>query len=528
MTTTRHLLTLTALAASASLILSGCASGGTGSAPAGDGSLSFNTSEPKSILPQKEPGSQIGMALCANLMEMNVETQNYEPLVAESVESEDSTKWTITLKDGWTFQDGTPVTASSYVDAWNKTAYGPNAWQGNGSFTTFVGYEDLNPAEGEPKAKELSGVTTPDEKTIEVTLDAPNSDFPMLLSTNPLCPLPQAAFDDPDGYEKNPIGNGPYKFASWDNGVAVELEKWADFPGGQAFSGGADRLVAKIYTAKDAAYTDFTAGNLDMMRNTTPQIVEKAKNDVGEDAIYEVKTGSKQYSLQFPDYLEEYKDPDFRKAVSMSIDRQKIVDALLKGQGQPSDSLLPPSLEAYQQGACESCTFDPAQAKQLLEKSGFSGTLTISYASGGSDQVIQAVVRQIQDNLGIEVKLDPVLPTELSEKRTTGKLEGATYGLWGWTYKSPDQFLSQYQTGGDGNEVTQYSNPKVDDLLTRARGEQDPAKRNQLFADAEELILADLPAVPLFIPKDYGLRSQCAAMNEVQGDIQFYRAGYAC
>ncbi len=125
MTTTRHLLTLTALAASASLILSGCASGGTGSAPAGDGSLSFNTSEPKSILPQKEPGSQIGMALCANLMEMNVETQNYEPLVAESVESEDSTKWTITLKDGWTFQDGTPVTASSYVDAWNKTAYGP-------------------------------------------------------------------------------------------------------------------------------------------------------------------------------------------------------------------------------------------------------------------------------------------------------------------------------------------------------------------------------------------------------------------
>ena len=528
MKTKRHLLTLSALAASAVLLAAGWSSGFSSSTPAGAGSLSFNTSEPKSILPQKEPGSQIGMALCANLMEMNVENQEYEPLVAESVESKDAKNWTIKLKDGWTFQDGTPVTSASFVDAWNKTAYGPNAWQGNGSFTTFEGYSDLNPAEGEPKTKELSGVRAPDDKTIEVTLNAPNADFPMLLSTNPLCPLPQAAFDNPEEYEKNPIGNGPYKFTSWDHGVQVDLEKWKEFPGGEAFSGGAESLVAKIYTGIDAAYTDFTAGNLDMMRNSTPQIVEKAKTDVGEDAIYEVQTGSKQDSLQFPEYIEELRNPDFRKAVSLSIDRKKTVDALLKGQGMPSDSLLSPSLEAYQEGACESCTFDPAKAKQLLEKSGFTGTLQISYASGGSDQLIQAIARQIQDNLGIEVKLDPVLPTELSEKRNTGKLEGAVYGLWGWTYKSPDQFLSQYQTGGDGNQATQYSNPKVDELLEQARGEQDEAKRNELFTQAEALILEDMPAVPLFIPKDYGLRSQCAATNEVQGDIQFYRAGYAC
>lgn len=528
MRTKRQILTAIAIAGSAAMLISGCSSGSSGSTPEGDGSLSFNTSEPKSILPQMEPGSQIGMALCSNLMEMNVETQEYEPLVAESVDSDDAQHWTIKLKDGWTFQDGSPVTAESYVDAWNKTAYGPNAWQGNGSFTTFKGYSDLNPSEGKPKVKELSGVKTPDDSTIEVTLDAPNSDFPMLLSTNPLCPLPEAAFDDPDAYEKKPIGNGPYEFASWDHGVKVELKKWKDFPGDKAFSGGADKLEAKIYTAVDAAYTDFTAGNLDMMRNTTPEIVEKAKNDVGEEAIYEVETGSKQNSLQFPDYLKEYKDPDFRKAVSMSIDREKTIKALLKGQGEASDSLLPPSIEAYEKGACESCTYDPAQAKKLLKKSGFDDTLTITYGSGGNDQVIQAIARQIKDNLGIEVKLDPMLPTELSEKQNNGELEGAVYGLWGWTYKSPDQFLSQYQTGGDGNEATEYSNPEVDKLLSKARGEQNETKRNRLFVEAEKKVLNDMPSVPLFIPKDYGMHSQCAQMNEVQGDIQFYRAGYAC
>lgn len=528
MSTNRKLLTATASVAVAALLISGCSGGSSDTKAEGDGSLSFNTTEPKSILPQKEPGSQIGMSLCSNLMEMNVESQEYEPLVAESVDSKDSKQWTIKLKDGWTFQDGTPVTASSYVDAWNKTAYGPNAWQGNGSFTSFEGYSDLNPAEGEPKTKELKGAKAVDDSTIEVTLDAPNSDFPMLLSTNPLCPLPEVAFDDPEGYEKMPVGNGPYQVSSWDHNVKVEMVKWQDFPGDKGFSGGAEKLVAKIYTSADAAYTDFTAGNLDLMRNTTPQIVEQAKNDVGEEAVYKVKTENKQYTLQFPDYIEELKNPDLRKAISLSIDRKRTVDALLKGQGLPSDSLIPPSLEAYQEGACESCTFDPKQAKELAAKSGFTGPLSISYASGGNDQMVQAMARQITDNTGIEVKLNPVLPTELSEKTNTGKLEGAVYGLWGWTFKSPDQFLSQYQTNGDGNAATQYSNPEVDKLLKQARGEQDEAKRSEEFRAAEKLILADMPSVPLFIPNDYGLRSQCAAMNEVQGDIQFYRAGYAC
>ncbi|MFJ6419101.1 ABC transporter substrate-binding protein [Paeniglutamicibacter sp. NPDC091659] len=524
-------LAVAAASAAFMLVASGCAAGtGNNAGAEGEKKLSFQLTEPKSLVPHEDPGSQVAMATCANLMEVNTETQKLEPLAAKSVTSKDAKTWKIALQDGWTFQDGTPVTANSFVDAWNKTATGSNAWQGNGYFTTFEGYKDLNPADGsKPTTDKLSGVKVIDENNFEVTLTAANADFPKLLSTSAMCPLPEQAFSDPKGYEANPISNGPYQFASWDHNVEVVLEKWDGFKGAAGFSGGADKLVGQIYTAVDAAYTDMTAGNLDMIRNVPATMVSKAKSQLGEESLYEVKTGSKQYTLQIPGYVKGLESPDLRKAISMSIDRETIAKSLLQGYATSSDSLVPPSLASYKAGSCESCTFDAAGAKALLAKAGgFDGTLIIEHNSASDQQLVQAISKQIQDNLGIKVQLKPMMGTELEARRNGKKLEGAVFGLWGWSYKSSDQYLSQYETGGDGNVTTGYSNPAVDKLMVAARGEQDEAKSAGLYADAEALIMKDMPAIPLFIPTDFGLRSKCASMNDSQGDLQFYRAGYGC
>ena len=63
--------------------------------------------------------------------------------VADSITSEDTTTWTVILEDGWTFHDGTPVTAQSFVDAWNYTAYSPNAQAASHFSANVAGYEDL-------------------------------------------------------------------------------------------------------------------------------------------------------------------------------------------------------------------------------------------------------------------------------------------------------------------------------------------------------------------------------------------------
>lgn len=527
----KKMLAVAAASAAFMLVASGCAAGA-GNTAGGSGAkeLSFQLTEPKTLVPHEDPGSQVAMATCANLMEVNVETQKYEPLAAKSVTSSDAKTWKIALQDDWTFQDGSPVTAKSFADAWSKTATGSNAWQGNGYFATFVGYDELNPTDGsKPKTDKLSGVKVIDDKNLEVTLKAANADFPKLLSTSAMCPLPAQAFSDPKGYAENPVSNGPYKFVSWNHNVDVVLEKWDGFKGAQGFSGGADKLVGQIYTAVDAAYTDMTAGNLDMIRNVPATMVAKAKSQLGEESLYEVETGSKQYTLQIPEYVKGLESSDLRKAISMSIDREAIATSLLQGYATPSDSLVPPSLDSYKKGSCDSCSFDPEGAKKLLEKAGgFDGTLIIEHNSASDQQLVQSISKQIQDNLGIKVQLKPMMGTELEARRNGKKLEGAVFGLWGWSYKSSDQYLSQYETGGDGNVTTGYSNPSVDMLMVAARGEQDEAKSAGLYAEAEALIMKDMPSIPLFIPTDFGLRSKCAEMNDSQGDLQFYRAGYGC
>lgn len=525
--------TSAAVAAALSLLTAGCtASSGGSSSEAGGSSgrtLSFQTDEPESLLPQKDAGSQIGMASCANLMEINTKSQKFKPLAARSVTSHDAQHWTIKLRKGWTFQDGSPVTAQSFVDAWNKTAYGPNAWQGSSTFAIVKGYGALNPKHGKPNTKKLSGVKTDGDSTIKVTLTEPNSDFPKVLSTNPTCPLPKQAFDHPKKYASHPISNGPYRVVSWDHNQSVVMKKWDGFKGGAGFTGQAKKLVAKVYTSIDSAYTDLTADNLDMIRNVPSAMVTRAKSELGADSLYKVSIESKQYTLQFPNYRKELRNPDLRHAIARSIDRSSIAKSLLNDNAMPSDSLVPPSLSSYRKGACQACSVDAGKAKQLLKRAaGFHKPLKINYDGDSDKQLVQAIANTIRKNLGIKVTLKPMLSSELQEKRNNQKLDGALFAMWGWTYKSPDQYLSQYETGGDGNEATGYSNSAVDKLIRTARGEQDPSERSELYAKAERKIMPDMPAIPLFVPKDYGLHSRCAKMNDAQGDLQFYRAGYAC
>lgn len=526
---TRNTLPFVAVSA---LLLAGCAADGSEGSTDGNGQddleLSFQIGSPTSLNPLRDIGSQIGMAMCANLVELNKESQEFENLAAASVESDDAQQWTITLHEDWTFHDGSDVTAHSYVDAWNEAATGANAWQSNGTFSVVAGYSDLNPTDGsEPESEELSGLDVVDDHTFTVQLNEPNADFPKVLSTNSTCPLPEVAFDDMEAFEDEPIGNGPYKFAERVQNQHVTLERWEDFPGDDAFSGEAHRLVAQEYTSPDSAYTDFSAGNLDMIRNVPANTVSRAQQELDEEAIYEASLQSKQYRLNVPDYVDELSDPNLRKAISYAIDRQTLVDSVLDGHAVISDSLVTPDIPSYSEAACEACEFDPETAQQLYSETDGLDQLTIHY-NEDDQQVVEAIGRQINETLGIEINYDPMMAAMLSETNNNQELEGLSFGLWGWSYRSPDQYMSTYETGGSGNQVIAYSNDAVDEMISEARGTQGEQERNELYADAEQVVLEDQPTIPLFIPIDYGLQGGCAAMNDVQGDIQFYRADSSC
>jgi oligopeptide transport system substrate-binding protein len=166
----------------------------------------------------EEYGAQILESLWTGLVQYGPDGEVEYTGVAQSIDSEDSVTWTVRLHDDWTFHDGTPVSAESFVDAWNYTAYSPNAQSGSYFFANVAGYGDLQapvdengePA-GDPAATEMTGLQVVDDATFTVTLSAPFAQFPVTLGYNPFFPLPQSFYDDPEAFGRAPIGNGAFR-----------------------------------------------------------------------------------------------------------------------------------------------------------------------------------------------------------------------------------------------------------------------------------------------------------------------------
>ena len=186
-------------------------SGGGGSATEGQqgGTYSLANCEPTHLIPHNDYeacGTQVYQGLWTRLVDFDPTTFKPIPAQADSITlSDDGLTYDIKIKSGWTFHNGEPVTAQSYVDAWNYTAYGPNGYILNFFFDKIEGYDALNPSSGTPKTKELSGLKVVSDTEFTVKLTKPYSQFEYTLGFDAFDPLPKAFFDDPKGFDEQPI-----------------------------------------------------------------------------------------------------------------------------------------------------------------------------------------------------------------------------------------------------------------------------------------------------------------------------------
>jgi len=283
-------------------------------APTG-GSFSVQLGEPSFLAPTSQcyesECSQVISTIFAGLLSVDPKTSEQVFMgVAESIESEDGKVWTVKLKDGWTFHNGEPVDAESYLRAWNYSAYGPNATQTGFFFSPVEGYDDLQGKK--PKAKEMTGLKAVDDTTIEITLSQPFSQWPLVMSYTPaFAPIAKECLDDLKACQEQPIGNGPYQISGkWEHNTSITVERYEDYQGEDA--GNADEIVFKIYGDVATAYKDWQAGNLDIT-GTDPTQVPQARAAAG-DRIVEVDSGSFAY-FGFPLFMEEFQDIRIRQAL---------------------------------------------------------------------------------------------------------------------------------------------------------------------------------------------------------------------
>lgn len=512
-----------ALPVAAALLLASCG-GGSGddggdsgdntSGGASGGSFSVSLEEPEAFGPTSNcyssGCSQVISMVFTGLLSVDPETSEQQLQMAESIESEDGQKWTIKLKDGFTFHNGEPVNAESFVRAWNYTAYGPNGTQLGFFFDDVQGYDELQGKN--PKAKEMSGVKAVDDTTIEVNLKQPFSQFPLVLSYTPAsAPMAEECMQDIKACNEQPIGNGPYQFAEkWQHNQSITLEKYADYSEEQS-SGNADEIVFKIYADLKTAYRDFQSGNLDIVDAVDPSQQQQAEGQY-PDQILQVDSGSFSY-FGFPLYEEAYQDVRVRQALSLAIDRETIIERVLNGLYMPATDLLPGFVPGSRDDACEFCEYDPQRAKQLLDEAGGIPGNTVSIwfnNDGGHEQWVQAMAQGWKQDLGLdfELKSQPFTPY-LNTLGTQSKVDGPYRLGWLPDYPSPENYLDPLYGAGSSN-YGKWEGPKQEEFLQKIEEGNSAATVEDgvpAYQEAADIVLDEMVVIPLWFGETFTLYS---------------------
>lgn len=506
-----------AVPAALALVVSGCGGGGDDEDSGATASLEVKihgTQPENPLVPcntTETGGGKVIEALWTGLVGYNGEKNEVVNQHAESIDSSDSKTYTIKIKDGWTFHDGSPVTAQSYVDSWNWCAYGPNANQNATFFENIDGFadvytEDPDGPEGpqtpaNPKATEMKGLKVVDDTTFEVTLSAPFAAFEKKIRYSAFMPLPKAFLDNPDpaAFGKKPVGNGPTKFVSWQDNASIKVERFDDYKGDDKVK--VKGIEFKIYQEDTAAYADLLSNNLDGMETIPANALagSKWKADLG-DRILERDIPVMQI-IAFPMYDPRFQKKELRQAVSLAINREEIADKIFEGTRTPSASFISNQTEGSRDDACKYCVFDPAQAKQKLQQAGgFQGEMAFFYNADASHKDwMEAVASQVKQNLGINAVAKPV-PTfaQFRQQVNAYTMTGPYRAAWQEDYPDPENWLNPLlKTGGSSNDG-KYSNPAVDKLLEQGNAATSEEESIKLYQEAEDLVAEDMPTMPIF------------------------------
>lgn len=511
-----------ALSAAAALVASGCSSGGDGdTAASADGSIVVHGVQPENpLVPSNTTetgGGKIIDWMWTGLVEYPNDGGAPRNALAESINTTDSKVFTIKIKAGTKFHDGTEVKAKNFVDAWNWAAYSPNGAQNGTFFADIAGFDqtyttDPDGADGPkkaptPTADKLSGLKVIDEQTFEVTLAAPTAVFPTKLGYSAFMPLPDVFFTmKPEEFGKNkPIGNGPVKFVSWEDNSLIKLTRFDDYNLRDKMK--VKDVDVKLYQDDNAAYADLLANNLDFMEvvPTSALAGDKWKTDLGDRGRSTV-TPSTAF-IAFPIYDKRFQNPKLRRAVSLAVNRQEISDKIFFGTRKPADSWANPLTPGAKPGNCTACKFDPTTAKQLLaEAGGFSGEMVFYYnADSAHKDWMDAVAQQVKTNLNINARAEGV-PTfaVFRQNINAHKMTGPYRAAWQQDYPDVENWVNPlFITNGSSNDGL-YSNPEVDALAKQASGAPSLEASHEAFAKAVEKVDQDVPSIPVYF---YGQQS---------------------
>jgi oligopeptide transport system substrate-binding protein len=500
------------------IALTGCSGNGGGSG-SGSGSanaagiVTTNGSEPQNpLIPSNTTetgGGKIITSLFDGLFTYDADGKPVKEL-AKSVETTDSKTFDITINSGWKFTNGEKITAESFTKAWNWAAQKSNAQGASYFFENIEGYDA-------DKDSELTGLKVKSDDEFTVTLKSAQSDFPLSLGYNAFVPLPSVFYKDTKAFGENPIGNGPYKLASksaWTHNQDIKLVTNKDYQGKRKPKNGG--LTITFYTSQDTAYSDAQGGNLDVLDAVPDAAFSTYKSDFPDSNVNQAAAIFQ--AIYLPYYLDHWKGEEGklrRQAISLSINRKQITDKIFQGTRTPAKDFTSPVIDGWTGDlkGSDILEYNKSEAKKLWAEadkiSPYNDTLTIAYnADGGHEAWVTAVTNSISSTLGIKAE-GQALPTfaEALALQTDDKLKGGSRTGWQADYPSLYNFLGPTMGEGSSNNYSRYDSPEYNELLAKGRSAATVEEGNKFFDQAQELLLQDLPEIPLWYSNVTGVWS---------------------
>ncbi|ODR05739.1 ABC transporter substrate-binding protein [Mycobacterium sherrisii] len=433
------------------------------------------------------------------------------PEVAQSIETSDNINYRIVLKPGWEFTDGSPVTAHSFVDAWNYGALSANAQLQQDFFRPIAGFDDVAGPPGDGKPTTMSGLHVVNDSEFTVRLRAPTVDFTLRLGHSAFYPLPARAFRDMAEFGRNPVGNGPYQLAdgpdgpAWEHNVKIDLKPNPRYHGNRKPHNKGLRF--EFYGNLDTAYADLLSGNLDVLDTIPSSALTIYRRDLGGNSASGPVAVSQ--SLDTPLRLPHFGGEEGRLrrlALSAAINRPQICQQIFNGTRSPARDFTANSLPGYDPNipGSDALDFNPERARQLWAQadaiSPWSGRYAIAYnADSGHQDWVDAVANSIKNVLGIDAVGVPQ-PTfaGLRTQITNRTIDTAFRAGWIGDYPSMIEFLAPLYVSGAGSNDVGYSSPDFDAALATAAAAPDLRAADVLVNVAQRILLHDMPAVPLW------------------------------
>jgi len=413
-----------------------------------------------------------------------------KPAISDRWETLDNgSRFIFHLRPGAKFQNGRLLTAEDVRFSLNRLAQRDTGSEIAYLLDQVAGYESVNKT---GDVAELEGIRAIGTDSVEFRLIAPWYEFPYVLTNPATAPVPQAEFtDNPQAFQKTPIGLGPYKMKATVTGVGdFSLERFDGYWGPKP---SISSIAFLVYDQPSSAWRDFRAGLVDIAE-APPGSIASARAKFGSAGFSPVAAG-----IYLGFNLARFPDIRVRQAVSLAINRASIAHEIYDDVLVPATELVPGGLRGAPGACSDYCRYDPAAARSLVAQAypgGAAPPAGFDYQAGGpQDEFANAIQTDLAES-GLPINLQPADLPSLYKKLDEKSQDIFRLG-WAADYPRSDWFLAPMFRTGSHDNYTGLSRPEVDELIVKARSDPNPNSRALLYQKLEKRDLEDLSIIPV-------------------------------